>query len=65
MYGATITALLETTEGALTVVKDEVTNSYSIGLRTVNKLEWKNISEQLYLLLMNELKEQEGMKFPF
>ncbi|MDU9693905.1 hypothetical protein O0Q50_22245 [Priestia aryabhattai] len=64
MNGATITALLETSEGALTVVKDDMTNSYSIGLRTVSKLEWKDISEDLYLLLMQELKEQKGMRFP-
>jgi len=64
MDGATITALLETTEGALTVVKDDMTNSYSIGLRTLSKLEWKDISEELYLLLMQELKEQKGMRFP-
>lgn len=64
MNGATITALLETSEGALTVVKDDMTNSYSIGLRTLSKLEWKDISEELYLLLMQELKEQKGMRFP-
>ncbi|MEM4992681.1 hypothetical protein WKH56_09070 [Priestia sp. SB1] len=64
MNGATITALLETSEGALTVVKDDMTNSYSIGLRTVSKLEWKDISKDLYLLLMQELKEQKGMRFP-
>ncbi|QJX80448.1 hypothetical protein [Priestia megaterium] len=64
MNGATITALLETSEGALTVVKDDMTNSYSIGLRTLSKLEWKDISEELYLLLMKELKEQKGMSFP-
>ncbi|MED3827148.1 hypothetical protein P4575_04810 [Priestia megaterium] len=64
MDGATITALLETSEGALTIVKDDMTNSYSIGLRTLSKLEWKDISEELYLLLMKELKEQKGMSFP-
>ena len=64
MNGATITALLETSEGALTVVKDDMTNSYSIGLRTLSKLEWKDISEELYLVLMKELKEQKGMGFP-
>jgi hypothetical protein len=64
MNGATITALLETSEGVLTVVKDNMTNSYSIGLRTLSKLEWKDISEELYLLLMEELKEQKGMRFP-
>ncbi|MGF9891066.1 hypothetical protein ABEX78_20630 [Priestia megaterium] len=64
MDGATITALLETSEGALTIVKDDMTNSYSIGLRTLSKLEWKDISEELYLLLMKELREQKGMSFP-
>lgn len=64
MNGATITALLETSEGAFTVVKDDMTNSYSIGLRTLSKLEWKDISEELYLLLMKELREQKGMSFP-
>ncbi|MED4285298.1 hypothetical protein P4679_25585 [Priestia megaterium] len=64
MNGATITALLETSEGALTVVKDDMTNLYSIGLRTLSKLEWKDISEDLYLLLMQELKKQKGMRFP-
>lgn len=40
--------------------EDQVTDSYSIGLRTDKGVQWKYISKKLHDLLIEELKEQPG-----
>ena len=54
------TRILETEEGVVTLADDNQTESYSIGLRTANKLEWKFISKELHDKLVQELSNQEG-----
>jgi hypothetical protein len=63
LKGMTGTVVLETDgEGVVRIVEDIVTDSYSIGLRTESKLEWKEISKELYDLLLKELNDQKGIK---
>lgn len=54
------TELLKTGNGVVRLCNDELTESYSIGLRTNGSVEWKFISKELHDLLIKELGRQEG-----
>lgn len=51
-------------EGIVRLAHDTMTNSYSIGLRTINNMEWKSISKELYEILVKELKDVKGNRMP-
>ena len=61
MYRMTGKELLKTDNGVVRAVEDNVTGSFSIGLRTDKGFEWKPISETLYNLLIEELSGQQGI----
>jgi hypothetical protein len=58
MWGMKNTTVLMTEEGKVRLAEDTITGSYSIGLRTDSKMEWKCISKELHNLLKNELEKQ-------
>jgi hypothetical protein len=62
LNGKVGTELLKTHEGVVRVLKDTVTESYSIGITTDTDFEWKYISKELYDLLVKELSTQEGKR---
>lgn len=60
MYGMKGTELLRTEDGIVKVAEDEITGTFSIGLRTPKGMEWKSISKTLHDLLVKELSQQQG-----
>lgn len=57
------TTILQTENGVVRLLHDKITCSHSIGIRTVGDFEWKDISEELYNLLVKELANQEGKRW--
>lgn len=63
MWGMSSTTVLKTDgEGVVRLAEDTITGTYSIGLRTDSKMEWKPISKELHDLLVKELANQEGFR---
>ena len=60
--GQISTTILQAKSGIVRLCHDKVCCSYSIGIRTDKDFEWKYISEELYSLLVKELKDQEGKR---
>jgi len=62
--GQRSTEILRTKNSIVRLCEDNVTDSYSIGIKTPDGVQWKYISKDLHNLLVNELSQQkEIIKF--
>jgi len=57
------TVILQAENGMVRLCNDTVTCSYTIGIRTNKDFQWKDISEELYGLLVKELSNQDGSRW--
>jgi len=56
LKGQTGTFILQAEDGVVRLCHDAVTCSYTIGIRTNKDFQWKDISEELYELMIKELE---------
>jgi len=57
------TVILQAENGIVRLCHDTVTCSYTIGIRTDKDFQWKDISKELYGLLVKELSNQDGSRW--
>jgi len=63
LKGQTGTFILQAENGMVRLCHDTVTCSYTIGIRTEKDFQWKDISKELYELMVKELSNQEGKRW--
>jgi len=63
LKGQNGTTILQVENGVVRLCHDMVTCSYTIGIRTDKDFQWKDISKELYELMVKELSNKEGNRW--